>query len=253
MGFDVAAEDYGRFMGRFSVPLAQRFADHAGVAPGMTALDVGCGPGALTGVLVSRLGPAAVAAIDPSPSFVEAARGRYPGVDVRVGAAERLPFADRSVDLALAQLVVHFMSDPVDGLREMARVTRTGGRVAACVWDHSPGGGGPLSQFWAAVSDLDPDAAGEAGLAGAREGHLEELFRGAGMTDLRSQTLTVTVGFPTFADWWDPFCLGVGPAGAHVAALDGPRRERLRRHVEELLPEAPFEVSASAWSVCAIV
>ena len=122
-------------------------------------LDVGCGPGALTAELVRRLGPDAVTAIDPSPPFVAAAAARFPRVDVRTGAAEDLPFADDSFDAALAQLVVHFMTDPVQGLREMRRVTRPGGTVGACVWDHG-GGQGPLSLFWRAGHDLAPDAAG---------------------------------------------------------------------------------------------
>ena len=183
MSFDVTADAYGRFMGRFSEPLAVRFVEQARVRRGQRALDVGCGPGALTAQLVERLGTEAVSAVDPSAPFVAAARDRFPGVDVRSGAAEQLPYPDDSFDLALAQLVVHFMADPVAGLREMARVTRPGGLVAACVWDHA-GGGGPLASFWQAVHDLDPQAAGESGLAGAREGHLTELCE-SGRADRR--------------------------------------------------------------------
>ena len=124
--------------------------------------------------------PDAVAAVDPSESFVAAARERNPGVDVRRAAAEDLPFADGEFDAALAQLVVHFMADPVAGLKEMARV---GGVVAACVWDHQ-GGQGPLGVFWEAVRSLDPDARDESDLAGAREGHLAELFAQAGLGEI---------------------------------------------------------------------
>ena len=116
-------------MGRYSVPLAPLFADFAG-AEGRV-LDVGCGPGALTAELVQRLGEDAVSAVDPSQPFVDAVRERHPGVTVERAAAEELPFAEREFDAALAQLVVHFMTDPVAGLREMARVTRDGGVVAA--------------------------------------------------------------------------------------------------------------------------
>src|SRR5438128_355751 len=97
-----------------------------------------------------------VAAVDPSASFVAAARARNPGVDVRTASAERLPFEDRAFDAALAQLVVHFMTDPVAGLTEMPRVTRRDGVVAACVWDHG-GSRGPLSLFWQAARELEPD------------------------------------------------------------------------------------------------
>ncbi|MGZ5417876.1 MAG: class I SAM-dependent methyltransferase, partial [Nocardioides sp.] len=116
MSFDVTADAYARFMGRYADPLAVLFADWAGVRAGQRALDVGCGPGALTAELVARLGAEPVAAVDPSPPFVAAVAARFPNVEVRRGAAEELPFPDDAFDIALAQLVVHFMSDPVGGL-----------------------------------------------------------------------------------------------------------------------------------------
>jgi ubiquinone/menaquinone biosynthesis C-methylase UbiE len=131
--FFTSTSSYDRFMGRFSGPLGPLFADFAGVEASGRALDVGCGPGALTVELVSRLGAPNVAAIDPSEAFVEAARARNPEVDVRHAPAEKIPFADDAFDFTLAQLVVHFMADAVAGVREMARVTRSGGVVAACV------------------------------------------------------------------------------------------------------------------------
>ena len=158
-------------------------------------LDVGCGPGALTTELVKRLGPAAVSAVDPSEPFVAAARERHPGVSVQRAAAEELPFSDREFDAALAQLVVHFMADPVAGLREMARVTREGGVVAACVWDHA-GGKGPLSVFWEAARQVDPEVEDESELAGAREGHLAELLQEAGLREIEDGVLSVSVTHP---------------------------------------------------------
>src|SRR6266511_2696536 len=165
MSFTVSADAYDRFMGRYSLLLSPQLADLAGVRDGQRVLDVGCGPGALTAELVRRLGPAAVAAVDPSQPFVVAARARYPGVTVLQASAEQLPFPDRTFDAALAQLVVHFMADPVLGLTEMARVTRPDGVVAACVWDHA-GGQGPLSLFWQAARELDPEVDDESMLAG---------------------------------------------------------------------------------------
>ena len=252
MSFDVTADAYARFMGRYADPLAAEFAAYAGVRPGQRALDVGCGPGTLTALLVHELGPDAVQAVDPSPPFVAATRRRFPQVDVRTGVAEALPFDDDSVDLALAQLVVHFMSDPVLGLSEMRRVTRAGGTVAACVWDHA-GGSGPLSTFWEAVHDLDPAAPGEADLPGTRAGHLTELARAAGLGDVEDGRLTVEVRFTSYDDWWTPYTLGVGPAGSYVAGLAGAHREALRGRCAELLPEAPFTSTASAWAVRARV
>ncbi|MDQ6642734.1 MAG: methyltransferase domain-containing protein [Actinomycetota bacterium] len=247
MTFDVTADAYGRFMGRYSEPLAAEFAALSVPRDGDRALDVGCGPGALTAQLVRRLGADAVTAVDPSASFVDAARARFPDVDVRQASAEHLPFDDDAFDLALAQLVVHFMSDPVAGLVEMSRVTRPGGVVAACVWDHA-GGGGPLSTFWRAVHDIDPSATGEAELAGAREGHLAELFEAAGLHDVAPDKVEVTVDFASFEDWWAPYTLGVGPAGAYVAQLDQYRVAALRDRCAELLPRAHFSVRVSAWS-----
>ena len=252
MSFNVTADAYGRFMGQYSEPLAVQFLDLAGVRAGQRALDVGCGTGALTVRLVERLGATAVTAIDPSAPFVESMRRRFPDVDVHLGSAEQLPFADESFDHSLAQLVVHFMTDPVAGLVQMRRVTRPGGLVAACVWDHA-GGGGPLATFWGAVNDLDAAAPDESGLAGAREGHLVELCEAAGLRQVEPSTLAVSVRFETFDDWWEPFTLGVGPAGAYVAGLDETRREELRTRCAQRLPAAPFEVRASAWCVRATI
>jgi SAM-dependent methyltransferase len=273
VSFDVGAQAYDRFMGRFSQPLAAKFmaligrgsdggteeesasdvgaggrdagCSDAGI--GRRALDVGCGPGALTAKLIERFGASAVSAIDPSETFVAALRARQPGVDIRRGFAEALPFADDTFDLAMAQLVVHFMRDPAVGLSEMVRVTRPNGVVAACVWDHA-GGGGPLSLFWQAVQDLDPDAPDESGLAGAREGQLVKIFERAGLRLVEPATLTVRVSFTTFDDWWQPYTLGVGPAGGYVAGLDPARREELRARCAELLPPAPFDIQAVAWT-----
>jgi SAM-dependent methyltransferase len=248
VSFDVSADAYTRFMGRYSEPLAARFADLAAVRRGQRVLDVGCGPGALTAELVSRLGASAVCAVDPSEPFAAAVAERLPGVQVSVAAAERLPFPDGVFDAALAQLVVHFMADPVAGLREMGRVTRPGGVIAACVWDHA-GGRGPLTAFWRAVRELDPAAPDESGLPGVREGHLARLFAQACLAGLDASTLTVTVSYVTFEQWWQPFTLGVGPAGDYVASLTAPRRRLLRERCRELLNEGPVEVSATAWAV----
>ena len=247
MSFDVSAAAYLRFMGQYSEPLASRFADLAGIGAGQRVLDVGCGPGALTAELVNRVGAASVSAVEPSDSFAAAARERLPGVEVRQSAAEQLPFPDGTFDAALAQLVVHFMADPVHGLREMRRVTRPGGTVAACVWDHA-GGRGPLAAFWSAVRELDPAADDESGLAGVREGHLAQLFAQAGLDGTQVTMLTVRARYSGFEQWWEPFTLGVGPAGAYLASLDEDHRAALREQCLRLLPAGPVEVTATAWA-----
>ena len=246
MSFAVAAGAYDRFMGRYSTPLAPRFLEFAGIGSG-PVLDVGCGPGALTAVLVERFGSEAVAAADPSESFVATARERHPGVRVELAPAEAMPFDDEQFAASLAQLVVHFMSDPVAGLREMTRVTREGGAVAACVWDLA-GGGAPLSPFWNAARKLDPDIDDESRLAGAREGHLAELFDAAGIRDVAAGSISVDVEHATFDEWWEPYTLGVGPAGAHVAGLDEEQRAELRDRCRDVLPDAPFTIHARAWA-----
>jgi SAM-dependent methyltransferase len=247
MTFTVAADAYDRFMGRYSVLLSPQLADLAGVRPGQRVLDVGCGPGALTAELVQRLGAAAVSAVDPSEPFVAAARERHPNVDVQRASAEQLPFPADAFDATLAQLVVHFMSDPAAGVAEMRRVTRPDGVVAACVWDHA-GGQGPLSPLWDTARDLDPDVQDESRLVGATEGDLTRLFESAGLRDVEETALHVSLEHPSFEEWWEPFSFGVGPAGAYVAGLDPERRAQLRERCRAALPDAPFMLSARAWT-----
>jgi len=245
--FNVAADAYDRFMGRYSTLLSPQMAELAGIAPDQRVLDVGCGPGALTAVLVDRVGAGNVTAVDPSEPFVEAARRRFPNVDIRRAPAEDLPFDAESFDASIAQLVVHFMDDPVAGLREMRRVTKPGGVVAACVWDHA-GGRGPLSVFWDAARHLDPAAADESRLAGARRGHLGELFAAAGISDVEQSEIVASLRHPSFEEWWEPYNGGVGPAGAYVARLDAEGRAQLRDRCRALLPEPPFTLDSLAWS-----
>jgi SAM-dependent methyltransferase len=281
MSFEVSADAYTKFMSRFSEPLAVQFADLAGVSPGggsvdgpvtqgpvtqgpvtqgpvtqgpvtqgeggQRVLDVGCGPGALTAELVRRLGPDSVNAIDPSESFVAAVRQRLPEVDIRLASAEQLPFEDGAFDVAMAQLVVQFMNDPVAGLREMARVTRPGGVVAACVWDRG-GGRSPLSPFWQAVADLD-QVEGESLGPGVNQGDIARLFAQAGLAVVKDTELTVEVPQIGFGEWWEPVTLGVGPAGDYVVSLDADRRAQLRAHCQQILAKGPPVVSATVWAV----
>ena len=129
----------------------------------------------------------------------------------------------------------------------MARVNRSCGVVAACVWDHS-GGQGPLGALWEMAHVLDPEVDDESKLAGAREGHLEELFEAAGLRDIEARPLSVRVEHPTFQEWWEPFTLGVGPAGSYTARLEPARRARLRDMCRERFPGEPFVVTARAWA-----
>ncbi len=246
--FAVAGQTYDSFMGRYSVPLAEPFADAAGVSAGDTALDVGCGPGALTGVLVSRLGPNAVYACDPSPPFRDACAARHPGVVVELGRAESIPFEDHIVDHALAQLVLHFVSDPRQAATEMARVVQPGGSVAACVWDFADGME-MLRGFWDAALSIDPDAPDEARtLRFGRPGEIAELFASVALEDVVESTLSVASTYASFDKLWDGFLAGVGPAGAYCVSLGDEDRERLRTalFVRCGSPDGPLTLGAVA-------
>ncbi len=239
-------------MGAWSTQLSAQLADLAAVEPPQRVLDVGCGPGALTAELVRRLGADHVAAVDPSESFVTAAAQRHPGVDVRLASAESLPFPDESFDATLAQLVVHFLADPVAGLSEIARVVRPGGVVAACVWDFA-GERGPLGPFWAEARSVDPEIHYESQLPGARSGHLPELFAAAGLSNVADTELAVRRSYDGFEAWWEPFTLGVGPGGRAVASMTDEQRDRLRDRCRSVLPDGPFELTAVAWAARGVV
>lgn len=260
---DVPAEAYDRFMGRYSTLLAPLFLDFAGLdftgldlaaASGgeMRVLDVGCGTGALTAELATRFGQESITAVDPSPPFIRAVRERYPQVDAREASAEELPFPAGFFDAAVAQLVVHFLADPIAGLQELQRVTRGGGTIAACVWDFA-GENSPLSVFWGAARELDPQVRDESLLPGAREGHLRELFVSAGLRDVIEVALEIRREHSGFDEWWAPYAGGVGPAGSYLASLDPAHRLELRERCRASLPPGPFVLTARAWAARGMV
>jgi SAM-dependent methyltransferase len=249
--FRTSAEAYDRHVGRYSRELARALIEAAGVQAGARALDVGCGPGALTRELVALLGADNVAAVDPSVSFVEASRQRLPRVTIELGSAEALPFDDDAFDHALAQLVINFMTDPHVGVREMRRVTRAGGTVAAAVWDYA-GEMTLLRRFWDAAVALDPSAGahdeGRARPLCTPDG-LRELWSATGLADVRVSSAVVAAGYDDFEDLWRPFERGVGPAGAFAAGLPADRRATLKAEVRRRLdiPDGPFRLTARAW------
>jgi ubiquinone/menaquinone biosynthesis C-methylase UbiE len=256
--FRVSADAYERWMGRYSRPLASALIEFAGIAPGMRALDVGCGTGALTGALATRLGAESTVAVDPSEPFVEACRMQLPGVEAISASAEALPFADETFDAALSQLVVNFMPDAEAGVREMSRVTRLGGLVASCVWDY----GGEmtlLDGFWRAAREVAPERAASLDettvMRWCDERQLRALWDAVGLFDVRVGPLVVSAAYNDFEDLWSPLPAGVGPAGSFCKSLDEERRaalnEAFRRGLE--VPDGPFELSARAWAVTGTV
>ena len=252
--FRGSADSYDRFVGRYGPSLASALLGFAGLEPGMRALDVGCGPGALSAALVDQLGAASVSAADPSTTFVDACRTRLPGVDVVEASAEALPFADGTFDATLSQLVVNFMSDPEEGGREMVRVTRPGGVVASCVWDYA-GEMTLLRAFWDAAREIAPEraAASDEGVVmpWCREGELAELWRAAHLDSVRFDSLVASAKYADFEDLWSPLPTGVGPAGAFCSSLDEKRQAALRDAFRGRLQigDGPFELTARAWAV----
>jgi len=249
--FRTPAEAYDRHVGRYGRELARALIAAAGVQPGRRALDVGCGPGALTTELVARLGAEQVAAVEPSAPFAEACRERLPGVHVEVVPAEALPFEDDEFEHALAQLVVNFMTDPPAGVSEMRRVTRPGGTVAAAVWDYA-GEMTLLRRFWDAAVALDPAAADrDEGrcMPFCTPAELSDLWSTSGLAEVSVAPVVVSAGYDGFEDLWPPLELGVAPTGAYAASLSPERRAALKEELRERLGVGndPFRLTARAW------
>jgi len=238
--FRVGGDAYDDFMGRYSRVLAPLFADFAGVDAGTRALDVGAGTGALTAELVAR--GVSVAAADPSPEFVAVLRQRFPNLEVEEAPAESLPFGAGVFDVALAQLVVAFVSDAPAAVAEMARVAR---RVAVCMWG---------------VAEVDMFAAidrAAAAIATSRATEPRRYRTAQEIHDLlaphgevESAELDVTAGYMDFEEFWQAMTRGVGPAGQWVASLDSEQRERAYAELFRQLgsPDGPFELAARAFA-----
>jgi ubiquinone/menaquinone biosynthesis C-methylase UbiE len=256
--FQAPADAYDAHVGRYGAALAAALLDVADVPTGARALDVGCGPGALTTALAGRLGAARVAAVDPSEPLVAACRARVPRADVRTATAEELPFDDCAFDAVLSQLVVNFLADPTGGVAEMARVTAPGGVVAACVWDY----GGEMTlmrKFWDAAREVDPERGAAQDEAAAmrwcRQGELADLWRAAGLDDVRFGEFTARASYSDFEDLWSPLPTGVAPAGAFTKSLDDEGQAALHDTFRRRLGvgDGPFELTARAWAVIGVV
>jgi len=255
--FEVQAEAYDRFVGRYSPQLAAALCDFAGIEGGMRALDLGAGTGALTTELAKRLGAANVVAVEPSEPFAQACRARVPGVEVVEAGAEALPLANDAFDATLSQLVLNFIPDAAAALREMTRVTRPGGVIAACVWDYS-GEMQMLRAFWDAAHEVSPAVAArhdEATMRLGQEGELAELWQDAGLLRIRSTPLRARARYENFEDLWAPFVAGVGPAGAFTVSLSEDERSALHDALARRLSagDQPFELTARAWAVAGTV
>jgi SAM-dependent methyltransferase len=243
---------YGRFVGRYAPALSAALIEAVGVEPDSRVLDVGCGPGGLATALAEIVGQENVAAVDPSQPFVSVCRARLPTADVRVAAAEELPFPDGFFDGAFAQLVVNFMTDPVRGAGEMRRVVKPGGSVAACTWDYRDGMT-MLRAFWDAANEVAPNESAEfdegKNMRYATVEELTGLWETVDLEEVRGGELSVSVEYEDFDDLWAPFPTGIGPAGAFCASLDPERQRAVRAALSRRLgdPEGAFELTARAW------
>jgi len=246
---------YEAYVGRWSRLVARELIAWLEVAGGGAWLDVGCGTGALSQTVLGAADPAQVVGLDPSAGFVAHTRERLAGPRARfvVADARALPLAAGRFDATVSGLVLNFVPDPGTAVREMARVTRAGGRVAAYVWDYA-GRMEPMRRFWDAAAALDPAAAAlDEGrrFPICRPEPLAGLFRDAGLAEVEVRPIEVPTRFRDFNDYWTPFLGGQGPAPAYTVALDEPRRAALREELRARLPVAPdgsIPLVARAWA-----
>jgi len=231
----VDAVAYEGFMGRWSLRLAPLFAEFAKVGDVGRVLDVGCGTGSLTRTLAGMTRRAEIVGIDPVAPFVEYARGQVKDARVSfdVGDAQALPYPDASFDYALSCLVFHFIPDAAKAAREVRRVTRPGGTVAACTWDAR--GMEMAALFWDVAVELDPAVEAKRHRPLSQAGQLAELWQSAGFREVEESPLEITMDFASFEDYWRPQETGVGPTGAHVATLVPEQRAALRSRLETRL------------------
>jgi SAM-dependent methyltransferase len=243
-------------MGRWSRPLAPGFIAFAGVSSGDRVLDVGTGTGALASALLEDKSLTGVTGIDPSEAYVNFATEQYPDARAafEVGDAQAMRFEDDSYDRCLSLLVLNFIPDPMKAVVEMRRVTKPGGVIAAAVWDYSDGMQ-MLRVFWDEAVALDPsaDARDEGHMPYCRKEQLEELWQQAGMLEVEVEALSIEQNFASFDDYWNPFLLGTGPAGAYVASLDAEQREVLRERIRSRLVadggDGSIVLEARVWAV----
>jgi SAM-dependent methyltransferase len=249
-------EAYERFMGTWSRELAPLLVQFAGVKDGESVLDVGSGTGALAAAVAAAAPSSRITGIDPAAPYVAFAQSRHgrERVTFEVGDAQHLRFADRSFDRALSLLVVNFIPDRGKALKEMIRVTRPAGTIAAAVWDYGDGMQF-LRIFWDEVVAQNPaaDAKDERHMPVCRKGELAALWREHGLQDVEETALTIPTRFTSFEDYWARFLEKQGPAGAYVAAMTEEDREHLRSRLRARLvgtaADHPIELKARAWAV----
>lgn len=246
---------YERYVGRWSSAVAPLFLEWLALPSGLAWLDVGCGTGALTECILDRTAPSRVIGVDPAEGFVAAAAQRLGArATVTVAGADALPLPDSSVDCVVSGLVLTFVPDAPAALAESVRVCRSGGTVAAYVWDYA-GRMELMRRFWDAAAALDPAAAELDEGPRFPLAHPEALaasFSGVGCVEVETTALDIATVFAEFQDYWEPFLGGQGPAPAYTMSLDEQAREALRRRLDATLPREPdgsIALIARAWAV----
>jgi SAM-dependent methyltransferase len=254
------SDRYERFMGRWSRQLAPLLVKFASVGDGDSVLDVGSGTGPLACAVVAAVPSAQVTCVDLSTAYVQYAQAHAPAEHVRflVGDAQQLQLPDAAFDRTISLLALNFVPDPARAVREMVRVTRTGGIVAAAVWDYRDGMQ-MLRVFWDEAVALDPTIADrdERNMPLSGQGELGALWRASGLQRVEEQPATVPLSFLSFEDYWTPFLGGQGPAGAYAAMLSRTDRAaletRLRRRLLGERREGSMTLQARAWTVKGVV
>lgn len=251
-----SGDSYERYVGRWSRLVAKEFVEWLDAAPGGSWLDVGCGTGALSSEVANSAAPSRVDGIDPSPQFIHQAASNLtaPLFSFQVGDALAIPHPDATHDVTASALVLTFLPDPSAGLREMMRVTKPGGIIAAYVWDYA-GEMQMMRYFWDVAVELFPSARdAHEGLRFelARPEALTALFEGEGLSNVTTSPLVVPTRFVSFEDYWRPFLGGQGPAPGYVKSLEETDQEYLRETLERRLPishDGGIELTARAWAV----
>ncbi len=243
-------------MGRWSVLIAQEFLAWLAVPPARSWLDVGCGTGSLTQLILDRYQPTEVVALDSSPDFIAHTQQMItnPAARFQVGLAQSLDIPSNSMDAAVSGLVLNFVPQPETAVTEMRRVTKPEGTVGVFLWDYAEGME-MLRYFWDTAVTLNPHAAQfDEGLRFplCREGQLEDLVRAAGLPQVAAIPIEVTTNFPNFADYWQPFLGHVSPAPSYTMRLPQEERQKLADNLRQSLPiaaDGSISLTARAWAV----
>jgi ubiquinone/menaquinone biosynthesis C-methylase UbiE len=223
---------YERMMGTWSGLAGNVFVDWLAQPPGLRWIDVGCGNGAFSEVLVNRCAPAAVQGVDPSSAQIDFAKKRPAGrlAKFQIGNAMALPFPDNAFDAATMALVIFFVPEPAKGVAEMTRVVRPGGTVAAYAWDIL-GGGFPQEPIRVELRELGIPPINPPSVEASRMDALRELWRKAGLQAIETREITVQRTFPDFEDYWETCQLGssLAPTFAKMSADDKQQfKERIK-------------------------